>query len=190
MPAECEFELDALLGGADPLLGELAGGGPERLAGQAAEGVAAPQSERLPEEGGGLRLAVAVLRRPVAVRRLPVAQRPRLPDQVAGLEQVELGVRRLHHVALRVGGDDVGEAVHGEQPAQGGDADLQLRAGGGRRGLLVEGADQAVHADHPVDVEEQRGEHRLLPDPAEVQRPGVDERFERAENAVLDPGHG
>ncbi len=87
-----------------------------------------------------------------------------------------------YRVSQRLGGDDVGVAVGGEQAAEGGDADLHLGAGRGGRLVAVDGLHEAADGDDPVDIEQEDGEHDLLPDSPEIQPAIGLRRFESSQN--------
>ncbi len=128
---------------------------------------APPQRQRLAQLGGG---------------RLRVG-RPRLGHELLEASEVELAGLDAQHVARPVGG----EPALSQQLAQPRHVDLHgLRRGGRWRGP-PELVDQAVGGDELVGLEQQQGEQRALPDPAERERPVLLGHLQRPKQAKVHP---
>jgi hypothetical protein len=119
----------------------------------------------------GLPLSAGPRQSEAASRSSPAASAARpFPGQHPGLVHVpgeDVQVQSVrgdpHQIAGRPGGDGGVDARVGQHLAQPGDADLHLGTGRGRRALVPDEIDQMVDADDAVRVQQQRGQHGLLP---------------------------
>jgi len=136
---------------------------------QRGERLAAPQPERLLEQGRGVLLVVGGVRP---------------GDQVA--EAVQVHRHRVDHegVALRVPGE--ADPGVGEDLPEPGQVAGQRRAGPLRQPLGPHALDELVGRHHPVRVDQQRGQHAPLPGVAEVDGATVDTGLDAAEQPELD----
>ena len=144
-----------------------------RLVGQVGERRARPQVQRSGERGRRF-VEVLALEREAALLRetLESGQVERVgphPDRVA-----------------RPAGDD---RVPADQLAQVGDGPLDDVRGAGGRIVVPQLVDQPLCRDDRVRLGEQQNQRRAVPGRPEVDRPAVDERLERTQQAIFDP-HG
>ena len=149
-----QLQLGPVLDSGGVLLVQGGRGGLHRPAVDADQGPAPPQVEGLAEH-----------------RRLARCPGPR--DQPGEDQRVQLLRAGPQPVPGRVGVDHAGW----QRPAEPGDAGLQLGPGGRRRLLAPHRVDQLGHADHPLGVQQQHGQHDPVP-------AGGDRGYERAQDSV------
>ncbi len=135
-----QFQIHPVLGGHHPALVEHRGRPPDLLTVDLRERRAPPQVERLPQQ-----------------RR--IAPLPGLRDQPGEHRGVQFVRSADEPVAGRLGLD----RARRQQPAQPGDAGLQLAARGGRRIVAPDRVDQLAGAQHPIGVQQQHGQHHPVP---------------------------
>jgi hypothetical protein len=120
-------------------------------------------------------------------RRLGRAPPRRVAGRRGDLVGEDLGVQaagdRPDAVAGLVGDDQrLGPAMVAENPAQGRYTVLHLAPGGVRRVLAPDRVDQVVHRYESMGAQQQHGEHRPRPGPAQRDRLAVERGTQRAEH--------
>src|SRR5450755_1191632 len=173
MPAQVEFEVDAVLIDGDALLVQAAGGQPDELTVDAVERGPPAEPERVTVAGYGL---VKVTR--VASRASRGHERLELP----GVKPLAVS---LKNVAMRVGGDNRLAAIGTEQAPERGDADLGLGPGRRRQILTVDRLEQPVRGDDSVRAEQERGDDDLLPGTTQLEPFRGSRDLKRPENPKL-----
>ena len=178
VPAEGQVGVDPVLQGGQPLLLQ-----PddvparERLGGEVGEGRSAPQLQRLAQQPG----------------RQGVLAGGQAPAPLGGqpLEAVEVQLARVdpEQVAGRPRQQQVGApaAAGAQRLAQPRHVHPQRALRVARRAGPPEVLDQPVGRHHAARVQQQVGQERPLPDPAERQRPVVPHDLERSEDAKFHP---
>lgn len=173
VPAEFEFEFDAVLVEVDPPFVEAVGRRLDQPAFQPVEGTATPQSkggatvsDRLVEVLAGTGPATAL-------------------DETDEPVEVQVAVGDPEQIALGPGDDGVRMVVGVEQASERRDADLHLGPRGAGQVVAVDGLHQAPHRDDPVGLQRQAGEHDLLPVSAQVQPIAIDQNLKRPQNPYL-----
>jgi len=180
--AEPELRIDQLLERGEAKLfetGDLALG--EALVRGVGERRAAPERQRTFERGGGaVRVAGGEL---IAAGGHEVLES--VGVEVLALDR-QLVAALARHDRARAG--VVVTPSRRERLSQSRDLDVQELGGRGRRPLAPQLVDQPVRGERLVGVQQQQGEQRSLPAPAERNRPALVEDLERTEDVEVHEG--